>query len=165
MDDNEKQAKAMALHEKARYLRGRFLNHVAAIERDIAIILTEYFCVPDDEKREIFFARLTDKLSLENKKSIIFELIKIDYPNYWDENRDILTALNEIQEFRNKLAHSTIDISVEALERPIEEGVSFLHWKKGDPITDLFFEEMEGKANMVLSALSDVKQLLPFKEK
>jgi len=39
------------LHEKAHYFRGRFLNSVAVIERDIAVILTEYFCTNDEEKR------------------------------------------------------------------------------------------------------------------
>jgi hypothetical protein len=32
------------LHERARQYRGRFLNHVAVIERTPANILTEYFC-------------------------------------------------------------------------------------------------------------------------
>ena len=51
----EKVAAASKLHEKARYLRGRFLNHVAVIEKEIAVILTEYFCTEDETKRELFF--------------------------------------------------------------------------------------------------------------
>ena len=57
-----------------------------------------------------------------------------------------------------------IDVSDEALSRPIEEGVGFVQWKKGKPITDREFENLEVRANMVISTLSDIKNLLPFKE-
>ena len=40
---NKKASAAQKIHEKARQLRGRFLNSVAVIERDIAVILIEYF--------------------------------------------------------------------------------------------------------------------------
>ena len=127
----EKVAKAKKLHEKARYLRGRFLNHVAVIERDIAVILTEYFCTSDENKQGLFFVEVTEKLSLQNKKEILIDIVKNDYPNYWIDNKGILNNLQIIQEFRNKLAHSVIDISDEALARPVEDGVGFVQWRKG----------------------------------
>ena len=55
---------ATRIHEKARYLRGRFLNHVAVIERDITLILTAYFRTSD-----------TEKLSLSRKKDILVEMV------------------------------------------------------------------------------------------
>ena len=79
---------AEKLHEKARYLRGRFLNSVAVIERDIAAMLTEYFCTTDEEKRELFFSKVAEKLSLQKKKEIIIEIVKADYPRYWEENKE-----------------------------------------------------------------------------
>ena len=163
--EEKKIAAAKELHEKARYLRGRFLNYVAVIERDIAVILTEYFCTEDEAKRELFFGKVAEKLSLQNKKEILIDIVKNDYPNFWEENKEVLTNLQIIQEFRNKLAHSVLDVSDEALMRPIEEGVGFVQWKKGRPITDKEFEDLEVKANMVSSILVDIKQLLPFKEK
>ena len=161
---NNKVAAAKALHEKARYLRGRFLNYVAVIERDIAVILTKYFCTEDEPKRELFFEKVAEKLSLQNKKEIFIEIVKNDYPGYWEENKEILKSLQIIQEFRNKLAHSVVDVSDEALLRPIEEGVGFVQWRKGQPITDQEFEDLEIKASMVSTTLKDIMQLLPFKE-
>ncbi len=165
MDEEFRIAAAKKLHEKARYLRGRFLNYVAVIERDIAVILTEYFCTEDENKRELFFEKVARKLPLHSKKEILIDIVKNDYPRYWEENKEILTDLQNIQEFRNKLAHSIIDLSDDALLRPIEEGVGFVQWKKGRPITDKEFEDLEVRANMVSSTLSDIKQLLPFREK
>lgn len=159
-----KQRAAEKLHEKARYLRGRFLNSVAVIERDIATILTEYFCTTDEAKKELFFYKVAEKLSLQKKKEILLEIVKSDYPRYWDENKDFLNSLQQIQEFRNKLAHSVLDVSDDALSRPLEDGVGFIQWRKGEPITDREFEEWEVKTSMLSSTLDDIKRLLPFKE-
>ena len=161
---DEKRAAAEKLHEKARYLRGRFLNSVAVIERDIAAILTEYFCTIDEEKRELFFTKVAEKLSLQKKKEILIEIVKVDYPRYWEEDKEFLISLQDIQEFRNKLAHSVLDVSDEALARPLDEGVGFVQGKKGSPITDKEFQEWEVKVNMLRSTLIDIKRLLPFKE-
>ncbi len=160
----KKVAAAQRLHEKARYLRGRFLNSVAVIERDIAVILTQYFCTEDEEKQTLFFSRVAENLSLQKKKEILIEIVKNDYPRYWEEHKQFLHDLKNIQEFRNKLAHSILDVSDEALARPIEEGVGFVQWKKGEPITDDEFQDWEVRANMLSSTLSDIKRLLPFKE-
>jgi len=167
MDEAYKQkiVAAEKLHKKARYLRGCFLNSVAVIERDIATILTEYFCTIDEEKRGLFFTKVAEKLSLQKKKEILVEIVKADYPRYWDENREFLNSLQKIQEFRNKLAHSVLDVSDEALARPLEEGVGFIQWQKGTPVTDDEFQDWEVKTNMLRSTLSDIKRLLPFKEK
>ncbi len=152
------------IHEKARYLRGRFLNSVAVVERDIAVILTEYFCTKDEFKRDLFFNQVAEKFSLNKKKNILIEIVKNDYPRYWEENKQFLLDLQSIQEFRNKLAHSVVDVSNDALRRPINEGIGFIQWKLGTPIIDKEFEDWEAKASMVSSALSDIKRLLPYKE-
>ena len=59
---------AEKLHEKARYLRGRFLNSVAVIERDIAAMLTEYLCTIDEDKRGLFFTKVAEKLFSTEKE-------------------------------------------------------------------------------------------------
>lgn len=58
-----------------------------------------------------------------------------------------------------------VDVSVEALARPIEEGVGFVQWAKGEPVTDSEFENWEVRANMVSTTLIEIKRLLPYKEK
>jgi hypothetical protein len=68
---SKKVSAAQKLHEKARYLRGRFLNSVAVIERNIAVILTEYFCTTDENKRELFFLKVAEKMSLQKKNKFL----------------------------------------------------------------------------------------------
>lgn len=161
---NKRQA-AERLHERARYMRGRFVNSVAVIEREIAVILTEYFCTEDESKREIFFQNVAQRLSLQRKKEILVEIVKRDYPRFWEKNKEFLIDLQKIQEFRNTLAHSVLDVSDEALLRPPEEGVVFIQWGVGVPVAGEEFEDWEVRANMLSSTLSDIKRLLPFKEK
>ena len=166
--NDEYDKKVMAARKKkkkARNLRGRFLNSVAVIERDIAIIFTEYFCTSDESKSELFFTKVAEKLSLQKKKEILVEIVKADYPRFWEENKEFLNTIQQIQEFRNKLAHSVLDVSEEALARPLEEGVGFVQWKKGSPVTDQEFNEWELRTNMLSSTLASIKQLLPYKEK
>lgn len=143
------------------------MNSVAVIERDIGLILTDYFCTLDQEKRELFFYHIVTApfFSLQNKVEVLFRIVKKDYPRYWDEHSNILRDLHDILAFRNKLAHSVVDVSDAALRRPLEDGIGFVDWKAGEPITDKQFQDWEVKANMVLTCLIEIKRLLPFKEK
>ena len=50
MDYKESRKGCEKIHERARYLRGSFLNSVASIDRDISLILTDYFCTLDEKK-------------------------------------------------------------------------------------------------------------------
>ena len=68
------------IHERAREYRGRFLTHVAVIERDIAAILTSYFCTEDPSKQELFFSRVAGRMSLDEKRVLLTEIVKRDYP-------------------------------------------------------------------------------------
>jgi hypothetical protein len=166
--DEEYRAKVragMRIHERARELRGRFLNLVAAIEHDIAHMLTEYFCTNDETKRVIFFDRIASAMSLNVKRDVLIEIVKRDYPRYWDEHSQFLQDLQRIQEFRNKLAHSIVDVSDAALARPLEEGIGFVQWNKGKPINDRESDDWEVRANMVISTLEEIKRMLPFKER
>jgi len=166
MDEDARIAAAQRIHEKARYLRGRFLNSVAVIERDIALILTDYFCTSDPAKRELFFRYVVTSrgFSLSAKKEALIAIVKCDYPRYWDKHKNILKTLDEIMTFRNRLAHSVVDVSDRALARPIEEGVGFVDWNGGTPITDDQFQDWVVKTNMVSGCLQEIKRLLPFKE-
>jgi hypothetical protein len=140
---------------------------VAVIEREIALILTDYFCTSDEEKRKLFFTDVVNAhfFSLNSKKEVLVKIVKSDYPRYWNENIATLKALDEIMRFRNKLAHSVVDVSDLAITRPLEEGIGFVEWKDGEPITEKDFQDWDVKTNMVLTCLLEIKRLLPFKEK
>lgn len=165
--DDKKYEQCKKIHERARYLRGRFLNYVAVIERDIAVILTDYFCTICPDKREIFFKDVVTApfFSLKCKKDVLIKIVKKDYPIYWDDKKNILNDFDEIIRFRNKLAHSIVDVSESALTRPVDQGIGFVDWEEGKPITEEQFQDWELKATAISSCLDGVKQLLPFKQK
>jgi len=127
----------------------------------------DYFCTICEDKRSIFYDQIitAPQFNLNWKKDILVLIVKKDYPRYWEENKNVLKSFSDLLSFRNKLAHSIVDVSDEALARPIEEGVGFVDWNNGEPITELGFNEWIVKANMVSSCISDVKSLLPFKQK
>jgi len=161
---SENYAAARVLHARAREYRGQFLNLIACIEHEIAHILTEYFCLADPMVRELFFDRIACRFSLEEKRTVLISMIKQEHPSFFKENSQYLNDIKELQSFRNKLAHSILDVSDEALARPIEDGVAFIQWKNGTPITESEFDNWCVRANMVLSTLNDTKTLLPFRE-
>jgi hypothetical protein len=165
VNEEDKYKAARRLHEQARQYRGRFLNSVACIEHDLARLLTDYLCSPDESKRILFYENVATKFSLEEKKRLLLKIVEADYPNYWEEHEGILKSLSEIQTFRNKLAHSIIDVSDEALARPLDQGVGFVQWQKAKPVTEREFEEWDVKAGMVLSCLKEIQTLLPFKQR
>lgn len=160
----EEHIAASKIHERARQFRGVFLNHIAVIERDIALLLTEHFCREDPTKQQMFFDEIACKFTLERKRTLLIEIVKSDYPSYWRENGQPLKDLQLLQSFRNKLAHSVVDVSPEALRRPIEQGVGFVQWKTGAPITEQEMEDWRVRANTVSSTLASIKALLPYKE-
>jgi len=164
MNEDDKYLKVKEIHEKARQHRGRFLNSVACIESKISRILTVYFCADNKEKQELFFETMLIVLSLEQKKALLIKIIKKDYPRFYKENQRILKDLDNVQTFRNKLAHSVIDLSDDALKRPAIDGVGFMQYEKGKPITEKEFQDWIVKTNMISSCLIDVFALLPFVE-
>lgn len=158
----EEQRKAEKIHEKAREYRGRFLNTVACIEREMGFLITELFCRQELELQKFFFSNLVMNLTLQKKKEIVFRFCKQYEPGFWEDEKEFLTKLDDVQTFRNKLAHSVVDVSENALNRPIKEGVGFVQWKGGEPLTDQSFYEMNALASTIHSSLSDLRRLLSF---
>ena len=139
----QKQAEKMTachkIHEIADRFRGKFLNRIAVIENEISEILAILF--PDGK-----FSQKT----LEQKRNALFKIIKTDYPNYWNANKEHLEPLKDLIRFRNQLAHSILDVSETALSRPLVQGVAFVGWNNGKPVTDSEFDEFLVKTTMVL---------------
>jgi len=163
LDAFEKQRAAEKIHELARQFRGRFLNSVAVIERDIVLILKEYSsrnCIPNEFKNTLHDAKSNNFTKFEKNIKALFEILKHDFDFYWNDYSYDLEHLDSIRRFRNKIAHSIIDVSDSALERPIEKGIGFVEWDKGVPMTEIQLNDWIVKANMVSSCLSDIKRLL-----
>jgi hypothetical protein len=156
---------ASLIHEKARQFRGRFLNSMAVIDYELSAILTEYFCRNDDEKRELFSTDIVGRMTFGAKRALITEIVKKDYPRFWDENQSLIKDLEQFQTLRNKLAHSIVDVSESALARPLVDGIGFVQWKNSQPITEQEFDDWDARAATSYGILRDMKQMLQFKEK
>jgi len=155
MDYEDRILACKKIHEKANSFRGPFLNRAAVIDEKISAMLANMF--PSEDKRHPFTKR-----SLEKKRQMLFKKIQENCSWYWNENKQHLEPLEEIIKFRNTLAHSVPDLTEEALERPIGDGVVFAGWNKGKPVTDTYFNEAVVKTTMVISCLSDINRLLSF---
>jgi hypothetical protein len=141
MDKDDRFMAAHGLHARAERYRGEFLNLVAVIERTLGELLTEYFCTSDPSKQRLFLTRIAARMSLEEKRTLLLTILQADYPTMAAEQVVCLKDLAHIQNFRNKLAHSVVDVSEEALKRDPGEGVGFVQWQEGAPIDDVEFHE------------------------
>jgi len=148
-------------------MRGGFLNQVAVIEHKMATILTEYFCRECPDKQKLFFDHIITKASfgLRAKKTILFKIIRQDYPGYWEREQHIRKDFDDVADFRNRLAHCIVDFSEDAFSRPLDDGVAFVDRDDCTPITNRVYNDFEVKANMIHSCLNDIERLLSFKEK
>ena len=75
-ESREEHRAAEQLHERARQIRGGFLNQIAVIERSVALLLTHYFCTEDPSKQAIFFNSIASAMSLNAKRSVLIEIVK-----------------------------------------------------------------------------------------
>ncbi len=166
MSYDEKYVAARAIHARAREMRGSFLNLVACIEKRMANLLTEYFCRDCPHKKKLFFDGIVTAsfFGLRAKRNILVRILKQDYPRYWDREQEHFKEFDDVANFRNRLAHCVLDVSEEALTRPIAEGVAFVDRDDCSPITERDFNNLEVKANMILGCLTDIERLLPYKE-
>lgn len=166
MTHDEKYVASRAIHARAREMRGSFLNQVACIEQKMATLFLDYFCRDCPDKRKLFFDGILTAsfFGLRAKKTILVRILKQDYPRYWEREKQNFKAFDDVTDFRNRLAHCILDVSEDALARPVADGVAFLDRDDCTPITDRDFNDYEVKANMLHSCLLDIERLLPYKE-
>jgi hypothetical protein len=160
---DKKVAQAQRLHEAVRQLRGRLLNSMSVIDVSIARLLATYFCQHEQRRDLAFsdvFVRLNSKTTLLEKvvkKSLPSEFIRENWPN-------VFSDLKELRDFRNTLAHATIDVSDEALAKGPDVEVGFVHFKNGerhvDRITPQIANDYEVKANMVHTCLIELGRVM-----
>jgi hypothetical protein len=161
----KKERVAEKYHEFARELRGRYLNSAAVLDTQLAEILTEYFC-KDDYRRDLFFSEIAtgQQLGFRVKIELLTKILKIDCKGYLNIHPELLKTLNRIKDYRNKLAHATIDVSDEALSKDKISGVGLVTYRKGKKVIDFItFEEAEERQveiNMMFSNITDIKRLL-----
>ncbi|WP_085904468.1 hypothetical protein [Kiloniella majae] len=148
------------VHEKAREIRGTYLNYVSVIEAYLYEIITNYFCKDGEFRKELFSERILERMSLEQKKVIMQKIMMKNFPTQWSNRKEVFSKIERVQKIRNKLAHSTVDVSEEALSRPINLGVGFDLYENAKPIDDKTFEEMKADAVKVMIIIQEFGNLI-----
>ena len=162
MDFKEKYELAARLHAYVRDWRGRVLNTVAVMEKEIAQIISHYFCA--EERRDFFFSEIARFLSYRNKVSILKQILQKDYVFFSREHPDLTKELEEIGAFRNILAHATLDVTDNALRRKPKDAVGFVSFEDGERVVKVFaeadFNDWNGRMGNVSSDIADLKAIL-----
>ena len=167
MNQSEKNILASSINESARDWRGRVLHHVAVMDRDIGKIIARYFCTP--EKENLFISDVVFKgfFGFRHKTNLLKTIIN-DMGLPIEKPKEFFKELNEIGEYRNKLAHATLDYSEQSLLRKPEDGISLVFYKNGEKQTELFDKKVRDdwdvRMCMVSSDLSTIRMVLGIKD-
>ena len=129
----------------AELIRGSVLSLSIGIEFSISKILVEYFA-KENKRTELHRHFLSDRLTFDQKK-LTLSSIK-DQLNDNRVSKSIITDLDYIQVFRNKMAHSDIYLKPDVINSFNGEFVKFInfsHKHYGEIITVNINKEEEGK--------------------
>jgi hypothetical protein len=167
-EENEKVAKVQHLHERVRQLRGRLLNTLAVIDVRVSRLLAAYFCHNDDRRNLAFSEVFVSRLRLEYKARLLEKIVKKEFSWYLERHTpNVFKDLHEVREFRNTLAHATVDVSEEALAKDPAKEVGFVYYKDGQRkvklVTAEIATEIQVRANMVSTSLMELGTLLGLK--
>lgn len=167
MDYNEKVTKASIMHSVARVWRGDVLNHSAVIEKEIAMIISKYFCKPEREALFTSEIALQGFFSFRNKARIL-RIIAEDYDFVFKDSPKFFDEMEKIMTYRNKLAHATLDFTEESLMRDPKDGITLVFYKKGRKRTEVFNydlrEDWNVRMNMVSSKIKDLMNVIGIRK-
>ena len=164
MNEDERFKANRKLHESVREIRGRILNSVAVIDVKISEILTAYFC-NDNKKKGLLMSEVfsNQAYGLRTKIRLLETIVKRDFDFYIKDNACLFKDLESLREFRNDVAHATIDVSEKAHKNADKE-VGFVFYKNGERKTKIVSfkkaDDYRVKANMVSGRLTEIGRLL-----
>ena len=166
--EERKIAQAQRLHEVVRQIRGRLLNSVAVIDVDVSRLLAAYFCY-DDKRRDLALSEVFVRpLQLRHKVGLLKKVLEKDFSWYLEKNSQAMFKdLETLMKFRNRLAHSTVDVSDEALGKDPKEEVGFVFYSDGQrhvqKVTPQIVDDLQVKANMTHSRMIELGKILGAK--
>ncbi len=168
-DDEDKIAQAQRLHETVRQLRGRLLNSLAVIDVAVSRLLAAYFCQNAERRNLAFSDVFVSPLRLEYKARLLERIVKKEFAWYLekDHSQHLFSDLKDLREFRNTLAHATIDVSDKALTKDPKQEIGFVYYKNGEravkQVTREMADKFEIKANMVHTGMIELGKLMGVK--
>ena len=99
-------------------MKGIILNQVSVLEPMIDWFLTNHFCSTKREQRDFLVFIMPSKvITLENKRIIFKKIIELYYPSFKKKTPSFHASLGKIIEFRNQMAHYSLDISPQGVDK------------------------------------------------
>jgi len=132
----------MQVEEKSIDVRGRFLAQAIRIESVIEDIISCHFC-PDEDKSRLFRSLIMNNtdFTFSSKIKILEKLLKKYYADLFDRYPKIINDANKIRRFRNKIAHTDLDLSQKVWAE-----------RRSDRIRLVYYEDGERKEQIVTDA-------------
>jgi hypothetical protein len=112
-----------AAFQKSGIIKGTLLNKVSILESMIDWFLTNHFC-KDVIRQKDFLTWLmpSNMITLENKRILFKKIIEKYYPDFIKTTPTFHAILGKILDFRNEMAHFSLDISPQGIERSTISG-------------------------------------------
>jgi len=143
--------------------RGRVLTLSITIEHILSEIISHHFCSNEYQRNLMFSLILTESGLMFKKKILIFKkLMELQYSDLLKKYPELVDSLEDVRDFRNKLAHFMLDTSEETIRKNAKEQINLIYHKNGrkHPITiskDKFFKKWEA-CNTVIKTLIKVRK-------
>lgn len=101
----------IVLHEESARYRGKVIEMSIYLENILAWFLSYYFAV--EEKRELLNSIVFDRMDLNVKLNKVKTIIKVNHSKLWVQYRTKIKKIDKLISFRNDLAHSVLNSTLE----------------------------------------------------
>jgi hypothetical protein len=151
------------VHTLATRIRGDFMGQAIAIDILIADILANYF-TPNNERRMLLQSEVFSTSTFGKNINVLKAVVKHSFASFNKSNPEVLSDLDELRMFRNKLAHALLDLSDEWMAQGHTDRIRLLSFNKGKPVHSIITIEDSnkalGKASVILFGLVNLQKMV-----
>jgi len=149
--------------------RGSFLVSATQGESYLEDVIASHFESKNKEKRSLLISLVISQLSFNAKIRIVTHLIQTYYPKIQKEFPNLENQLESVRNFRNKMAHYSIDSRTERVMKYAGQKLSLVFHKNGkihyQVIDKKSFEEKITLAQNVTADLAEIDEIIENKQK
>lgn len=128
--NSEEGKQLQQLYQLAKEIRGPYLDQAITIELLVGDIISQHFC-PEEDRRNLFFSLVISELNFFAKIRILEKLLELRYPDLVKKHPTIISELEKVRSFRNRIAHSMLDTSDEFLAKGYTDRIQLDIYKDG----------------------------------
>jgi hypothetical protein len=126
------QKKSQEIEALCTEFRGKFLSAGAWIESILSEMLTQQYCT-DPKRRSLFFSEFMDSgdITFSRKTELLITVLERFHPKVLAAYPKLKDRLDKFRRFRNRLAHSHPDTSLDRLSDGKTDEVVFVFYEDG----------------------------------